>query len=49
MTIRGVSAGGLITLCVLTFYNDFKAGMSRYGVADLVSLARTAISLKFII
>ncbi|NVK22370.1 MAG: S9 family peptidase [Kangiellaceae bacterium] len=39
MAIRGGSAGGLTTLCALTFHNVFKAGMSRYGVADLVSLA----------
>ena len=39
MAIRGGSAGGLTTLCALTFHDVFKAGMSRYGVADLVSLA----------
>lgn len=39
MAIRGGSAGGLTTLCALTFHNVFKAGMSRYGVADLENLA----------
>ncbi|PXF63697.1 alpha/beta hydrolase family protein [Kangiella spongicola] len=40
MAIRGGSAGGYTTLCALTFHNAFKAGMSRYGVADLVSLSQ---------
>jgi dipeptidyl aminopeptidase/acylaminoacyl peptidase len=40
MAIRGGSAGGYTTLCALTFHDDFKAGMSRYGVADLVSLSQ---------
>ena len=39
LLIRGGSAGGYTTLCALTFYNVFAAGMSRYGVADLESLA----------
>ena len=39
LLIRGGSAGGYTTLCGLTFYDVFAAGMSRYGVADLESLA----------
>lgn len=38
--IRGGSAGGFTTLCALTFTDAFKVGMSRYGVADLLSLAQ---------
>lgn len=40
MAIRGGSAGGYTTLCALTFHDSFKAGMSRYGVAELVSLSQ---------
>ena len=40
MAIRGGSAGGYTTLCALTFHDAFKVGMSRYGVADLVSLSQ---------
>ncbi len=40
LLIRGGSAGGYTTLCALTFHDVFAAGMSRYGVADLGSLAR---------
>ena len=40
MAIRGGSAGGYTTLCALTFHDVFKAGMSRYGVAELVSLSQ---------
>jgi len=39
LLIRGGSAGGFTTLCALTFYDCFAAGMSRYGVADLHLLA----------
>lgn len=39
LLIRGSSAGGFTTLCALTFYRDFAAGASYYGVADLESLA----------
>lgn len=39
LLIRGGSAGGLTTLSALTFTDDFCAGMSRYGVADLEALA----------
>lgn len=45
LLIRGGSAGGYTTLCALTFHNVFTAGCSRYGVADLESLA--ADSHKF--
>ena len=37
--IRGGSAGGYTTLCALTFYDEFKAGTSRYGISDLECLA----------
>ncbi|ACV26200.1 S9 family peptidase [Kangiella koreensis] len=40
MAIRGGSAGGYTTLCALTFHDVFKVGMSRYGVAELVSLSQ---------
>lgn len=36
--IRGSSAGGLTVLSALTFYNDFTAGASYYGVSDLSGL-----------
>ena len=39
LTIRGGSAGGFTTLCALTFYDDFAAGTSRYGISDLEPLA----------
>ena len=38
LIIRGSSAGGLTTLCALTFHDVFKAGASYYGVADLAGL-----------
>lgn len=38
LLIKGSSAGGLTTLCALTFYDLFKAGVSYYGVADLAGL-----------
>lgn len=40
LAIRGGSAGGYATLCALTFHDDFAAGASYYGVADLEELAR---------
>jgi dipeptidyl aminopeptidase/acylaminoacyl peptidase len=40
LAIRGGSAGGYTTLCALTFRDDFSAGASYYGVADLAALAR---------
>lgn len=39
LCIDGGSAGGYTTLACLTFKNDFKAGASHYGVADLEALA----------
>ncbi|MBC7452575.1 MAG: S9 family peptidase, partial [Massilia sp.] len=38
LVIRGGSAGGLTTLCALTFHDGFKAGASYYGVSDLKGL-----------
>ena len=40
LAIKGGSAGGFTTLCALTSSTLFAAGVSRYGVADLASLAR---------
>jgi dipeptidyl aminopeptidase/acylaminoacyl peptidase len=40
LAIRGGSAGGYTTLCALTFRDDFAAGASYYGVADVSALAR---------
>jgi dipeptidyl aminopeptidase/acylaminoacyl peptidase len=40
LAIRGGSAGGFTTLCALTFHDDFTAGASLYGVADLEALAK---------
>jgi dipeptidyl aminopeptidase/acylaminoacyl peptidase len=39
MTIRGGSAGGYTTLVALAFHDEFAAGASYYGVADLSALA----------
>ena len=39
MAIKGGSAGGYTTLCALVFTDVFAAGISRYGVADLATLA----------
>jgi dipeptidyl aminopeptidase/acylaminoacyl peptidase len=39
LAIRGGSAGGYTTLAVLAFRDDFAAGASHYGVADLKLLA----------
>jgi len=36
--IEGGSAGGWTVLCALTFADVFTAGISRYGVSDLVGL-----------
>ena len=38
MAIRGGSAGGYTTLCALAFHDEFRAGASYYGVADLRAL-----------
>jgi dipeptidyl aminopeptidase/acylaminoacyl peptidase len=40
LAIRGGSAGGYTTLAVLAFRDDFAAGASHFGVADLELLAR---------
>ncbi len=40
LAIRGGSAGGYTTLAALAFRQEFKAGTSLYGVADLEALAR---------
>jgi len=40
MAIEGGSAGGFTTLAALAFRDVFAAGISRYGVADLETLAR---------
>lgn len=40
LAIRGGSAGGYITLCALVFYNDFTAGASYFGIADVQAMAR---------
>jgi dipeptidyl aminopeptidase/acylaminoacyl peptidase len=39
MAIRGGSAGGFTTLSALVFHQDFAAGASHFGVADLAALA----------
>ena len=39
MAIRGGSAGGYTTLVALAFHDEFAAGASYYGVADLSALA----------
>lgn len=39
IAIEGGSAGGFTTLAALCFTEVFRAGASRYGVADLVSIA----------
>ena len=39
LAIRGGSAGGYVTLCALTFHDDFATGTSYFGVADIGALA----------
>jgi dipeptidyl aminopeptidase/acylaminoacyl peptidase len=39
LAIRGGSAGGYATLCALVFHDEFAAGASYYGVADVEALA----------
>ena len=39
LVIRGGSAGGYTTLCALVFHDDFAAGASYYGLADLEPFA----------
>jgi dipeptidyl aminopeptidase/acylaminoacyl peptidase len=41
LAIRGGSAGGYIALCALTFYDDFAAGASYFGIADVEALAHS--------
>lgn len=41
LAIAGSSAGGLTTLCALTFHDCFTAGASSYGISDLEALARS--------
>jgi len=40
LAIRGASAGGYTTLCVLAFHETFRAGAVYYGVSDLEALAK---------
>ena len=40
IAIKGGSAGGFTVLAALAFYQDFGAGASRYGIADLEILAQ---------
>ncbi len=40
LIIRGSSAGGYTTLCVLVFDDVFKSGASYYGISDLEALAK---------
>ncbi|HBG73907.1 MAG: peptidase [Chloroflexi bacterium GWB2_49_20] len=39
MSITGGSAGGYTALCALTFHETFTAGVSRYGIGSLETLA----------
>ncbi|MGO1173397.1 MAG: alpha/beta hydrolase family protein [Actinomycetaceae bacterium] len=39
MAVRGGSAGGFTTLAALAFTDVFSAGISRYGIGDLATLA----------
>ncbi len=39
LLIKGGSAGGFTVLSALVYFDDFAAGASRYGVADLEALA----------
>tara|TARA_B100001778_G_C18394928_1_gene541517 strand:- start:145 stop:726 length:582 start_codon:yes stop_codon:yes gene_type:complete len=39
LAIKGGSAGGFTVLAALAFHSTFSAGASRYGVADLETLA----------
>ena len=40
LVIRGGSAGGYTVLSALCFHDEFTAGASHYGIADLEALAR---------
>jgi dipeptidyl aminopeptidase/acylaminoacyl peptidase len=39
LAITGGSAGGYVTLCALTFHDDFAVGASYFGLADLEPFA----------
>ena len=39
MSITGGSAGGYTALCALTYHDSFTAGVSRYGIGSLETLA----------
>ncbi|MFI5261713.1 MAG: prolyl oligopeptidase family serine peptidase [Candidatus Limnocylindrales bacterium] len=39
LAIRGGSASGYTTLCALTFRDDFRAGVSYFGIGDLETFA----------
>ena len=41
LAIRGGSASGYTTLCALTFRDEFRAGVSYYGIGDLETFAQT--------
>jgi len=40
VAIKGGSASGYTTLCALTFRDDFRAGVSYFGIGDLETFAR---------
>jgi dipeptidyl aminopeptidase/acylaminoacyl peptidase len=47
LLIRGGSAGGYTTLCALTFHDEFRAGASYFGIADLEPFAKPGGTHKF--
>lgn len=47
LLIRGGSAGGYTTLCVLTFHDAFAAGASYFGISDLEPFAEPGGTHKF--
>jgi len=40
IAIRGGSASGYTTLCALAFRSDFRAGITYFGIGDLMAFAR---------
>jgi dipeptidyl aminopeptidase/acylaminoacyl peptidase len=40
LAVRGGSASGYTTLCALAFRDDFSAGISYFGIGDLLAFAR---------
>lgn len=40
LAVRGGSASGYTTLCALAFRDDFSAGVSYFGIGDLLAFAR---------